>query len=62
MDSTAKALLELCRQRASLLRSALEALVESVPSAQWCAWARHVVDAVEAEINAQEEDYGRDSE
>ena len=54
MDSTAKPLLQLCRQRAIFLRRALEALEASAPRAHWCTWA---MDAVDRELDALKKEF-----
>jgi hypothetical protein len=67
MDSTAKPLLQLCQQRANLLRRTLEALEEQEPGAHW---AVRTMDTLDRELESIERDIkwrekqndGRDSE
>ena len=66
-DQTAKALLQLCRRRAVLLRRTLDALEGQEPGAHWAVRTMDTLDreleSVERDIKWQEkQNNGRDSD
>lgn len=66
-DPTAKPLLQLCRRRAHLLRTALNALAQKVSSTRWTLRTMDTLDiqlkSIEGEIEEQEnQNDGRNSD